>query len=130
MPETFHIYNVTIQARPTQHSQGDPEQLPLLSYYTLPVSSKFNASSCILDVLGDLRVESIDAEEGNFKLWIITDDYNWFSKPKKKTMRWIDARKECGDFMCSNCQFLCCTNQYNYCPDCGAKMESEGANNE
>lgn len=46
-------------------------------------------------------------------------------QPKQKTMRWIDARKECGDFMCSNCQFLCCTNQYNYCPDCGAKMKRE-----
>ena len=44
-------------------------------------------------------------------------------QPEQKTGRWIDAREQCGEFMCSNCQFLCCTNQYNYCPNCGAKME-------
>lgn len=44
---------------------------------------------------------------------------------EQKPGRWIDAREQCGKFMCSNCQFLCCTNQYNYCPNCGAKMESE-----
>ena len=46
-------------------------------------------------------------------------------QPEQKTMRWIDVREQCGEFMCSNCQFLCCTNQYSYCPDCGAKRESE-----
>ena len=45
-------------------------------------------------------------------------------QPEQKTGRWIDAREQCGEFMCSNCQFLCCTNQYNYCPNCGAKMEA------
>lgn len=39
---------------------------------------KFNAHSCLLDLLGDLTVESIDAEEDEIMLWIKTDDYNWF----------------------------------------------------
>lgn len=49
-------------------------------------------------------------------------------QPEQKTGQWLDTRKEYGDFdfMCSNCQLLCRTNQYNYCPNCGAKMESEG----
>lgn len=90
---------------------------------------KFNASSCILDVLWDLRVESIDAEEGNFKLWIITDDYNWFRSPEGKTGKWIHVNKLW--YKCSECDahremtggFL-----ENFCPCCGAKMESEDQN--
>ena len=37
--------------------------------------------------------------------------------------RWIDAREYCGDYMCSNCETLYCTNKFNYCPNCGAKMD-------
>lgn len=88
---------------------------------------KFNASSCILDVLGDLRVESIDAEEGNFKLWIITDDYNWFSKPKKsepeqKTARWLINSDGYYPY-CSACKGEPKNNTMtDFCPKCGAKM--------
>ena len=39
--------------------------------------------------------------------------------------RWIDAREYCGDYMCSNCDALYGTNKFNYCPNCGAKMDSE-----
>ena len=39
--------------------------------------------------------------------------------------RWIDAREYCGDYMCSNCEALYGTNKFNYCPNCGAKMNSE-----
>lgn len=39
---------------------------------------RFNLHSGLLDLLGDLTVESIDAEEGNIVLWIKTDEYNWF----------------------------------------------------
>ena len=39
--------------------------------------------------------------------------------------RWIDAREYCGDFMCSNCDALYGTNKFNYCPNCGAKMDGE-----
>lgn len=39
--------------------------------------------------------------------------------------RWIDAREYCGDYMCSNCEALYGTNKFNYCPNCGAKMDSE-----
>lgn len=37
--------------------------------------------------------------------------------------RWIDAREYCGDYMCSNCEALYGTNKFNYCPNCGAKMD-------
>ena len=39
--------------------------------------------------------------------------------------RWIDAREHCGDYMCSNCEALYGTNKFNYCPNCGAKMDGE-----
>lgn len=84
---------------------------------------KFNASSCILDVLGDLRVESIDAEEGNFKLWIITDDYNWISNSKGDTGEWIPVRNYW--FKCSECDAhreMKCGFFENFCPCCGSKM--------
>lgn len=38
----------------------------------------FNTNSGLLDALGDLRVETIDAEDGDIKLWLVTEDYNWF----------------------------------------------------
>jgi hypothetical protein len=90
---------------------------------------KLNASSCLLDALGDLRVESIDAEDGNFKVWIITDDYNWFRSPEEKTGKWIHVNKLW--YKCSECDthremiggFL-----ENFCSYCGAKMESEDQN--
>ena len=45
---------------------------------------KFNASSGLLDLLGDLIVTSIDGYGGDMLLWIKTDDYNWF-EPKEET---------------------------------------------
>lgn len=39
---------------------------------------KFNQNSCLLDLLGDLTVESIDVRDDELWLWIKTDDYNWF----------------------------------------------------
>lgn len=39
---------------------------------------EINANSGFLDLLGDLIVEGINAEDGNVKLWIKTDEYNWF----------------------------------------------------
>ena len=61
-----------------------------------------------------------DIAENRLTVWV---DELPSVQPEQKTGRWIDAREQCGEFMCSNCQFLCCTNQYNYCPNCGAKME-------
>ncbi len=46
---------------------------------------EFNSvSCCILDLLGDLIVESIDVDDNKLKLWIMTDEFNWF-KPKEET---------------------------------------------
>lgn len=43
---------------------------------------KFNAHSCLLDMLGELIVENIDADDSDIWLWIKTDDFNWFNIPK------------------------------------------------
>ena len=40
---------------------------------------KFNSHSCLLDLLGELTVESISVEDDAFRLFIKTDEYNWFS---------------------------------------------------
>ena len=39
----------------------------------------FNENSGFLDLLGDLLVESLDADDDEIVLWIKTDDYNWFN---------------------------------------------------
>ena len=39
----------------------------------------FNENSGFLDLLGELVVESIDADDNELVLWIKTDDYNWFN---------------------------------------------------
>lgn len=43
--------------------------------------------------------------------------------PEPKKGKWIDAREYCSEFMCSNCHRLNRNNTYNFCPDCGARME-------
>ena len=53
-------------------------------------------------------------------------------QPEQKTGRWV-YMKDCEDWYCSNCKDIFMLlegtpkdNDYNYCPNCGAKMESEG----
>ena len=46
---------------------------------------EFNLSNGILDLLGDLTVESIDAHDDKIKLWIKTDEFNWFRPEKTET---------------------------------------------
>lgn len=46
---------------------------------------EFNSvSCCILDLLGDLTVESIDVDGNKLKLWIKTDEFNWFKLGKEE----------------------------------------------
>jgi len=45
---------------------------------------RFNSHSCLLDLLGELTVESISIEDGAFEVWIKTDEYNWFSTDGRK----------------------------------------------
>ena len=40
---------------------------------------KFNSHSCLLDLLGELTVENIGADDGDIWVWIKTDDFNWFN---------------------------------------------------
>ena len=44
---------------------------------------RFNSHSCLLDLLGELTVESISVEDGALEIWIKTDEYNWFSDDGK-----------------------------------------------
>ena len=39
---------------------------------------KFNLNSGLLDLLGELTVENIDASDDDIVLWIKTDDFNYF----------------------------------------------------
>lgn len=48
-----------------------------------------------------------------------------FLNTGRKRAKWIDAREYCSEFMCSNCHRLNRNNTYNFCPDCGARMEVE-----
>lgn len=45
---------------------------------------KFNSNSCLLDLLGELSVESISVDDGAFEVWIKTDEYNWFYTDRVK----------------------------------------------
>ena len=45
---------------------------------------KFNSHSCLLDLLGELTVQSIDAEDGDIQLWIKTDEFNWFCADRER----------------------------------------------
>ena len=54
---------------------------------------------------------------------------------EQKTGRWI-YMKDCEDWFCSNCKDIFMLlegtpkdNDYNYCPNCGAKMESDNNDN-
>lgn len=44
---------------------------------------EFTATNCLLDVLGDLVVDSFNAyDNGSIQIWIETDEFNWIN-PKK-----------------------------------------------
>ena len=43
---------------------------------------------------------------------------------KAKTGKWIKFRENCREYKCSICESENC-KESNYCPNCGAKMESE-----
>lgn len=45
---------------------------------------RFNSHSCLLDLLGELTVESISIEDDALGVWIKTDEYNWFSAEGRK----------------------------------------------
>lgn len=47
----------------------------------------FNAHSGLLDLLGDLIVTDIDADDGNIVLWVKTDEFNWFNPKEGRNER-------------------------------------------
>lgn len=44
----------------------------------------FNCNSGLLDLLGNLTIESIEAEDNDVVFWVKTDDYNWFKTGEGK----------------------------------------------
>ena len=52
---------------------------------------RFSENSGLLDLLGDLVVEGIDADDDNIMLWIKTDEYNWF-RPKEENENVVDLK--------------------------------------
>ena len=45
---------------------------------------KFNSHSCLLDMLGELIVETISVEDGCLEVWIKTNEFNWFNVNKEE----------------------------------------------
>ncbi len=47
-------------------------------------------------------------------------------EPKTGRWEWVqyDANPEIGNFYCSECQYIPASSNMNYCPNCGARMES------
>ena len=48
------------------------------------------------------------------------------AEPKRG--RWIDAREQCGSFVCSECEYQS-KAQYKFCPNCGADMKNKEEKN-
>lgn len=40
---------------------------------------RFDSHCCLLDLLGELTVESISVEDDALEIWIKTDEFNWFN---------------------------------------------------
>ncbi len=87
--------------------------------------SRQAAIDYLLDALYDLDEEDYVDEE------FIEEELKRVPsvQPKQKTGRWI-YMKDCEDWFCSNCKDIFILlegtpkdNNYNYCPNCGAKME-------
>ena len=38
---------------------------------------------------------------------------------------WIDAREQCGSFVCKKCKYQS-KAQYKFCPECGLDMRDDG----
>lgn len=74
-------------------------------------------TKCAININKEELLKALQYDRGQYE-----KGYQDGKMDAHKTGRWIDAREQCGEFMCSNCEFLCCTNQYNYCPNCGAIM--------
>ena len=43
----------------------------------------FNVNSGFLDLLGQLTVTDLDCDDDGIRLWVKTDDYNWFAPSEK-----------------------------------------------
>ena len=77
---TDKLRNVVALIRSSCYSHGDEGGMNIILCPECEewTHVSFNMNSGLLDLLGDLTVESIDAEDGDILLWIKTDDYNWF----------------------------------------------------
>lgn len=55
---------------------------------------KMNLNSGILDLLGDMDVYSIDADEDDLVLWVDTDSFNYFDKSRFYMEHYIRGRED------------------------------------
>ena len=68
----------------------------------------FNVNSGFLDLLGQLTVTDIDCDDDGIRLWVKTDDYNWFAPSEKpptigKHMTNADRIRSMTDEELANC---------------------------
>lgn len=84
--------------------------------------SRQAAIECLIDALYDLDeadyVDNTFIEEELKKVPAV--------QPEQKKGRWIQS-KHTDTVLCSQCG-KCYGDEYNYCPNCGAKMKREGKN--
>lgn len=75
----------------------------------------------------DKRFDSIPMEQTTEILQLRKDLRELPSaQPERKKGKWILKPNIYGVVYCSECDYELHTNNTNYCPDCGAKMEAEG----
>ena len=82
---TMMLRDVIAMIRPAGYSNYDEvgEEVVLCPECEEWTWVKFNAANGLLDLLGDLTVDSFNAtEKGQIQIWIETDEFNWF-KPKE-----------------------------------------------
>ena len=79
----------------------------------------FNVNSGFLDLLGQLTVTDIDCDDDGIRLWVKTDDYNWFAPSEKpstigkpmtnanriRAMRDEELAELLRDYQCNTCDF-------------------------
>ena len=93
-----------------------------------------NAYDCPLNEVADFQRSTTDtkliyAVEGLFEATEIIDDSPTVDAVEVVHGRWEDAKHAYGFFSpkCSVChQFNKYHERYNYCPNCGAKMDGDG----
>lgn len=87
---TMLLRDVVAMIRPAGYSNYDElsEKIVLCPECEEWTWVEFNVSNGLLDLLGDMVVDSFNAtEDGKIQIWIETDEFNWFRKEEEHDQR-------------------------------------------